>query len=92
MPRPKKGNPPPNSVLDDLVKEAERLDDLTEGDEVSHALDEPVIDSYLRGATAINDGGYVSQLRYLVGCGAADEAYRALKELEEELGTEENKA
>lgn len=85
----KKVKPPAESDLDVLAAEAERLDNLTEGDEVSHALDELVIDVKLAEASAINDSGYVAQLRFLVGKGAADVARRVLKDLAKELGAGE---
>jgi hypothetical protein len=85
----KKAKPPADPVLDALTVEAERLDDLTEGDEVSHALDEVIIDIMLAEASAINNGGYVMQLRHIVSYGAADVARRVLKDLAKELGAGE---
>jgi hypothetical protein len=85
----KRKDPPKDLVLDKLVAEAERLDDLTEGDEVSHALDEVIIDAKLAEASAINNGGYVTQLRFLASNGAAGVAAQALEALAEELGASE---
>lgn len=73
-------------VYKGLLKRAEELDDKTQGDEVSNALDELVISAVLKDAALVNNGGYVNQLSFLVERGLGWDAATMLRGLAEELG------